>query len=59
MINTSDNEDGGGFKIKIKNTNNLKIVKKQIQRGAYKSLEDVQREINSVIDTYKKKSYIT
>jgi len=58
-VNTTENEESGAVIIRIKNTANMKAIKKQLSKGtSYQSIEEVENEVNGVIQSYQKKGLI-
>jgi len=58
-VNTTENEESGAIMIRIKNTANMKAIKKQLSKGtSYQSIEEVENEVNGVIQSYYKKNLI-
>ena len=58
-VNTTENEESGTIMIRIKNTTNMKAIKKQLSKGtSYQSIEEVESEVNGVIQSYYKKNLI-
>jgi len=56
-VGTDDNETTG-FVIKIKNTFNLKLIKKKLLKGSYQSMEEFEKDLYQVVQYYKKKKMI-
>ena len=58
-VNTTENEESGTIMIRIKNTTNMKAIKKQLSKGtSYQSIEEVENEVNGVVQSYYKKNLI-
>lgn len=58
-VNTTENEESGAIMIRIKNTANMKAIKKQLSKGtSYQSIEEVENEVNGVVQSYYKKNLI-
>ena len=71
VVNTTENEESGAVIIRIKNTTNMKAIKvsdmsigvlyrqKQLSKGGhYQTIDEVEAEVLSVVQTYHKKKLI-